>query len=120
MTPKKEAFEAHARRAAKAVHWIASLMLLLPIALILLLAGGAFTKLSSLWIGIPTIALGLAILGYLVWFTFAGRKRLLTRPICGTCGHFKRRRWDYYFHCPQCSRSASTGVGVPGHNSSAS
>lgn len=120
MTPRKEAFEQQARRAAKAIHWLAKFLLLLPFGLILIFTGFVFGDSSSLWLGIPLIVLGVAIWCYALWFAFVGRLRALKCPICGNRGRIIKREWDYYFHCPNCNRFASTRVGVPDHTSPAS
>jgi len=112
VTPKKEAFQLQARQAARAVNWLVRLLVWVPLGFLLVLTGLGLTQSSSLWIGIPTLALGVAVCCYVLWFAFVGRVRALLCPNCGTRGCITKREWDYYFHCPKCGRSASTGVGV--------
>jgi hypothetical protein len=109
----ERAFRTQARRAGRAVLWILRVLFAVFIGLVLCMSGLVLTHYLLPWIGIPLSVLGVFIFCYGLWWAVAGRFRCLTCPVCGVRGRISKDEWAYLFHCPQCGRTADTGVGVP-------
>jgi hypothetical protein len=107
----EELFRLQGRRAGRAVEWLPRTLFGASVGVILSLCGLVFAP-SLPWLGIPIMALGIAICGYAVWWGCVGRFRILICPNCGVRGEIIRDEWAYLYHCPKCGGTADTGVGI--------